>query len=137
MPGDWRPVLLSWPEPQDKLETDMEPHPAQFFSNFSLRTLPPQAGVWRDGKLEADMEEWQCALAVEGAGEAAAAARRVQVRWLRVCFSLCASAVPQVPCSLALSVVPLCVAGAAAVSCSPALLLCAASGQQRDRKSVV
>lgn len=41
--------------------------------------------MWREGKLEAEMEEWQCALAVEGASEAAAAARRVQVGWRRWC----------------------------------------------------
>lgn len=40
---------------------------------------PLQAGVWREGKLASETEEWQCALAVEGASEAAAAARRVQV----------------------------------------------------------
>ena len=40
---------------------------------------PPQAGVWRDGRLDSEMEEWQCALAVEGASEAAVAARRVPV----------------------------------------------------------
>ncbi|KAL4447927.1 hypothetical protein ABPG75_005146 [Micractinium tetrahymenae] len=38
-----------------------------------------QAGVWREGRLEVEWDEWQCALAVEGASEAAAAARRVQV----------------------------------------------------------
>jgi hypothetical protein len=38
-----------------------------------------QAGVWREGKLVGELEEWQCALAVEGANEAAAVARRVQV----------------------------------------------------------
>lgn len=51
-------------------------HPPAFSDALSLL----QAGVWRDGKLEAEMEEWQCALAVEGAGEAATAASRVQVR---------------------------------------------------------
>lgn len=35
-----------------------------------------QAGRWRDGKLEVPLELWQCALATEGAGEAAAAAKR-------------------------------------------------------------
>lgn len=38
-----------------------------------------QAGVWRDGRLENPQEERQCALAVEGANEAAAVARRVHV----------------------------------------------------------
>ncbi|KAI3427252.1 hypothetical protein D9Q98_007186 [Chlorella vulgaris] len=38
-----------------------------------------QSGVWRDGKLASELEEWQCALAVEGASEAAAVAARVQV----------------------------------------------------------
>lgn len=38
-----------------------------------------QAGVWREGRLEIEWDEWQCALAVEGASEAAAAARRVGV----------------------------------------------------------
>jgi predicted permease len=38
-----------------------------------------QAGGWEGGRLAAKMEEWQCALAVEGASEAAAAARGVRV----------------------------------------------------------
>ena len=35
--------------------------------------------MWQGGRLATEMEEWQCSLAVEGAGEAAAAASRVQV----------------------------------------------------------
>lgn len=35
--------------------------------------------MWREGRLEAPMDERSCALAVEGANEAAAAARRVLV----------------------------------------------------------
>lgn len=38
-----------------------------------------QAGVWREGQLETALEDVQCSLAVEGANEAAAVARRVQV----------------------------------------------------------
>ncbi|PSC73865.1 mitochondrial inner membrane protease ATP23 [Micractinium conductrix] len=37
------------------------------------------AGVWREGRLEVEWDEAQCSLAVEGAGEAAAAAARVAV----------------------------------------------------------
>eukprot|EP00887_Chlorella_sp_A99_P001349 scaffold14.g1349.t1 len=51
-------------------------------AGVGVRTLSSgrvQAGVWERGKLAAEMEEWQCALAVEGANEAAAAARRVRV----------------------------------------------------------
>lgn len=35
--------------------------------------------MWREGQLEAALEDVQCSLAVEGANEAAAVARRVQV----------------------------------------------------------
>lgn len=38
-----------------------------------------RAGFWQDGKLQSELEEWQCALAVEGAAEAATAARRIKV----------------------------------------------------------
>jgi hypothetical protein len=46
---------------------------------FSAPSCCVQSGVWRDGKLASELEEWQCALAVEGASEAAAVAARVQV----------------------------------------------------------
>ena len=38
-----------------------------------------QSGLWEEGKLQTTMEEIQCALAVEGANEAAAVARKVVV----------------------------------------------------------
>jgi predicted permease len=38
-----------------------------------------RSGVWEKGKLAVPMEEWQCALAVEGASEAATVAKRVVV----------------------------------------------------------
>lgn len=37
------------------------------------------AGLWRDGRLESPMEEESCVLAVQGATEAAAAAKKVKV----------------------------------------------------------
>lgn len=38
-----------------------------------------RSGVWEGGKLAQSMEEWQCALAVEGANEAASVAKRIVV----------------------------------------------------------
>lgn len=80
VPGPWR-ALASHPEIP-------LPHPIPVLTPLPFHL---QAGVWRDGKLEAEMEEWQCALAVEGAGEAAAASSRVQVWQFGVrfpCFAL-------------------------------------------------
>ena len=48
-------------------------------SGCGMRTLSSgqvKAGRWRAGVMEEQMEPWQCANAVEGAAEAAAAARR-------------------------------------------------------------
>lgn len=51
-------------------------------SGVGVRTFASgkvQSGVWEGGKLAQPMEEWQCALAVEGANEAAEVAKRVVV----------------------------------------------------------
>lgn len=44
------------------------------FSNGRIK-----AGMWKDGKLASPMEEWQCALVLESANEAATIARNVVV----------------------------------------------------------
>lgn len=51
-------------------------------SGFGVRTFASgkvQSGIWKEGKLDISLEEWQCALAVEGANESAAVARGITV----------------------------------------------------------
>lgn len=51
-------------------------------SGIGIRTFGSgkvKAGIWREGKLESSLEELQCVLVVEGANEAAAVARHVDI----------------------------------------------------------
>ncbi|KAG1667759.1 hypothetical protein FOA52_016198 [Chlamydomonas sp. UWO 241] len=51
-------------------------------TGLGVRTMSSgqvKAGRWRAGKLEEPLELWQCAVAAEGAGDAALASRRVEV----------------------------------------------------------
>lgn len=51
-------------------------------SGIGVRTFASgkvKAGVWNEGKLESSLEELQCVLAVEGANEAAAVSRNIDI----------------------------------------------------------
>lgn len=56
--------------------------PAGRSQGIGARTLSSgqvKAGRWRDGQLEEPLELWQCANAVQGATEAAEAAKKIEV----------------------------------------------------------